>query len=134
MGLRFRARFWSFGYIMGEHRGPLRGCLLSRQFVRPKKRCEMFRFRSESVLRLLLGLLVFLSGSIASAQTVTGTISGTVKDNSGAGIAGAKVEVLNQDTGTARSLVTDVAGRYSAVLLPLGNYRVTSTHEGFQTE
>lgn len=94
----------------------------------------MMSFRSESVLRLLLGLLVFLSGSIASAQTVTGTISGTVKDSSGAGIAGAKVEVLNQDTGTARSLVTDVAGRYSAVLLPLGNYRVTSTHEGFQTE
>src|SRR5215471_1388591 len=81
-----------------------------------------------------LVVIVLLSAVSAYAQTVTGTISGTVKDSSGAAIASAKVEVLNQDTGTARSLVTDVAGRYSAVLLPLGNYRVTATHEGFQTE
>jgi hypothetical protein len=79
-------------------------------------------------------LLVALSAWIAYPQTITGTISGTVKDSSGATIAGAKVEVINQDTGGARMIDSDASGRYSALLLPLGNYRVTAAHEGFQTE
>src|SRR5258708_1110117 len=81
----------------------------------------------------IVGLLVFLSGGITLAQT-TGTISGTVKDSTGAVVPGTKVELSNEETGIIRTVETDAGGRYSALSLSLGNYRVTGTHEGFQTE
>ena len=83
------------------------------------------------VLRMV-GLLVFLSGGITLAQVTTGTISGTVKDSTGAVLPGATVVVLNEETGISRTVATDAGGRYSARSLGLGNYRVTATLEGFQ--
>jgi hypothetical protein len=67
-------------------------------------------------------------------QTVTGSISGDVKDSSGLALAGAKVEVLNTNTGVNREIQADTAGHYAALLLPLGNYKVTGSQPGFQTE
>src|SRR6266850_3698645 len=81
----------------------------------------------------LVGLLVFLSGGITWAQVTTGTISGTVKDSTGAVLPGATVVILNDETRISRTVQTDGAGRYSALALSLGNYRVTGTMEGFQT-
>jgi hypothetical protein len=81
----------------------------------------MTSFRTRLELCVLVAVLFSLFAGIAFPQTVTGTISGTVTDSSGAAIAGAKVEVVNHDTGVARTIDTDAAGRYSALLLPLGN-------------
>ena len=82
----------------------------------------------------IAGVLGLMAVSAALAQVNTGTISGTVKDSSGAVIAGAKVTLLNEDTGIARNVQSDTAGRYTASSLGLGNYRVTGTQAGFQTE
>ena len=82
----------------------------------------------------LFGLLISLSTAITFAQTITGSISGTVKDSSGAVLPNAQIQVLNQDTGVSRTLQSDAAGHYSALLLPLGNYQVTATAQGFQKE
>ena len=82
----------------------------------------------------IVGFLLILSGGIASAQVTTGTISGTVRDSSGAALPGVQIVILNEQTGISRTVQTDPAGRYSAPLLSLGNYRVTGTLEGFQTE
>ena len=79
-------------------------------------------------------LCVFLFAGIARAQVSTGTISGTVKDSSGAVLPGAHVVVLNEDTGISRTLDADENGHYSALSLSPGNYRVTVTRDGFQTE
>ncbi len=81
----------------------------------------------------IVGLLVILSGGIALAQVTTGTILGTVKDSTGAVLPEAQVIVLNEATGISRTVQTDAEGRYSALSLSLGSYRVTATHEGFQT-
>jgi hypothetical protein len=83
---------------------------------------------------LIFGLLLFLSAEISLAQVATGTISGTVKDSSGAVLPGVHVVVLNEETGISRTLETNADGRYSAQSLSLGNYRVTGTLQGFQTE
>jgi hypothetical protein len=80
----------------------------------------------------LLSLLLF--SGITGAQVSTGTISGTVNDSSGAVLPGVTVVVLNQDTGISRTVQTGADGHYSAPSLTLGNYRVTGTREGFQTE
>ena len=80
----------------------------------------------------LLYLLLF-SGTLW-AQVTTGTISGTVEDSSGAAVPGTKVVILNEETGISRTVEADATGRYSALSLSLGNYRVTASREGFQTE
>ena len=92
----------------------------------------MTSFRSRAIA--LFALLISLSAAMAFAQEVTGTISGTVKDSSGAVLPGAQVELLNQDTGIARTVQTDTSGHFTAPLLPLGNYSVTATQQGFQKE
>ena len=81
-----------------------------------------------------VGLVVFLCVRMVWAQVTTGTISGTVKDSSGAVLPGVQVVLLNEDTGISRTVQSDAAGRYSAGSLSLGNYRVTATLAGFQTQ
>ena len=78
---------------------------------------------------LLLALLTIA----ATAQNITGSIAGTVKDPSGAVVPNATVTVTNTDTGvTVRTLKTDAAGNYSAPLLPIGHYTVAIEAAGFR--
>ena len=69
----------------------------------------------------------------ANAQTFRGTILGTVTDQSGAAIAGAKVTVKNADTGLTREVTTSDDGSYAVPELPIGTYDVTVEKLGFQT-
>src|SRR6266446_6036293 len=85
-------------------------------------------------LAWLVGACLFLFAGSVLAQVTTGTISGTVKDSSGAVLPGAKIVILNEDTGVSRNIQYDSSGHYSASSLGLGNYRVTASQEGFQTQ
>jgi outer membrane receptor protein involved in Fe transport len=79
-----------------------------------------------------LGLMFALfCAPAAFAQTVTGTLQGTVSDSRGAVVAGAEVVVRNQDTGQERNLKTGSEGVYIASFLPLGRYTVTASGPGF---
>ena len=75
-------------------------------------------------------LLIVLSFG-AVAQTVTGTIKGTVADTNGAVVAGAAIKIVNVETGLQRNLTTDEEGSYLATFLPVGKYRVTANQGGF---
>lgn len=63
----------------------------------------------------------------------TSQISGTVKDASGAVIAGAQVTATQTDTQVARSAISDANGVYSLPDLPLGPYQIEVKKEGFNT-
>jgi hypothetical protein len=63
----------------------------------------------------------------------TADIVGTVTDNSGGVLAGAKVAAKNLDTGLTRAAETNSAGDYSFTLLPVGTYSVTVEIVGFKT-
>ncbi len=66
------------------------------------------------------------------AQEVSGSISGTVTDSSGAAIKGATVTITNTDRNlVVRTLTTSSAGFYTAPALPLGAYEVRITDAGF---
>ncbi len=67
------------------------------------------------------------------AQSTDGLISGTVRDSSGAIVAGAKLEILNANTGVNTRAETNGQGIYSFPALNTGRYRITATHPGFQT-
>ncbi|HEX8355211.1 MAG TPA: carboxypeptidase-like regulatory domain-containing protein, partial [Pyrinomonadaceae bacterium] len=66
-----------------------------------------------------------------SAQTVTGTLQGTVKDPDGAVLPGATVSIRNVETGQERTLNTNEDGSYFAPFLPIGRYHVTAAGRGF---
>src|SRR5262249_23999860 len=66
------------------------------------------------------------------AQSERGTISGTVKDSSGAVIPGAKVQITNRSTNTVSPSVTMDAGDYAVPSLSPGQYDVRIDKEGFK--
>ncbi|MBI2816805.1 MAG: TonB-dependent receptor [Acidobacteria bacterium] len=89
---------------------------------------------NKGLLILTLGLLsLFFSVQVAKAQVTTATISGTVRDETGAVLPAVNVTIKNLNTGIARTMVTDDRGRYNAPNLLLGNYEVQAELSGFQT-
>jgi len=83
------------------------------------------------VLALIIGLF---SAHLAWTQVSTGTISGVVRDGTGAVVPGAMVRVINIEIGIARTLSTDAQGRYTAPNLNVGNYEVQAEASGFRVE
>ncbi len=79
---------------------------------------------------MLLCLLVLLMPSLLVAQSSGGTISGTLRDESGAVVPSISVTATNLDTGASRATATNSIGAYSIPLLPAGRYRVTAELEG----
>jgi len=80
-------------------------------------------------------LIVLLAGLAlpAYAQRTTATIRGTVTDSTGAVVPGANVTARSEETGFARSTLTNSAGVYSFPELPLGTYTVEVALSGFKT-
>jgi outer membrane receptor protein involved in Fe transport len=85
-------------------------------------------FRTSIVLAFTL---VFAAAPQAYAQTVTGTLQGTVTDTSGGVVPGAMVTITHVDTGTDRAIVTNEQGTYSAPFLQIGKYRIKVELSGF---
>ncbi len=80
-----------------------------------------------------LAVIGLLAPSDASAQAVSGTILGTVKDTSGAVVPGATVTVTNTGTGfTPHAWSRDANGEYTAPSVPTGTYSVTAEITGFK--
>jgi hypothetical protein len=84
---------------------------------------------------ILAAFIGFVVGGAWAADSLTGAISGTVSDPTGAIIVGATVTLTNTDRGqNIRVLTTSSAGYYTATSLPLGAYTVKITAPGFKTE
>ena len=80
---------------------------------------------------ILAAVCVVLGGTRAAAQSATGSIEGTIVDQSGALMPGVTVTVEQLETGTTRSAVTDENGIFRLPLLPVGIYDVTAELSGF---
>lgn len=88
-------------------------------------------------LRLMSSVVVVLvTLSIGSwAQFAQrGGLAGTVFDASGAVVPGAKVTLLDVAQNQSRDITADKVGHFEFNNLVAGQYRLTATHEGFQTE
>ncbi|MGA9672433.1 MAG: TonB-dependent receptor [Terracidiphilus sp.] len=87
-------------------------------------------------LRIAFGCVLALSACVAIAhgQTVTGSITGEVTDPNGAVAAGAHVVAHNLDTGVDSYAITNATGVFRIEFLPIGNYQVVVTANGFNTE
>jgi hypothetical protein len=81
---------------------------------------------------LVLPVMV-LAYSIAQAQQLTATLSGTVTDQTEARVPGAKVVVNNEATGDTRETKADAQGFFSVTALIPGTYKVTISAKSFAT-
>src|SRR5947199_6625463 len=86
--------------------------------------------RSVSAAALGLALLGVTS---LNAQVDTGSIVGTVTDQSGAVVSGAKVTLTNLGTAVTLSTTTSTDGIYKFSPVRIGNYKLDATSQGFQT-
>lgn len=82
-----------------------------------------------------IGLLaIFLMASPLPAQTVAGTVTGTITDPSGAVMPGVTVTIRNTDTGEVRTGLTTRSGVFSIPALPPGPYVLDANVKGFEDE
>ena len=86
------------------------------------------RFRGLVVLAIIA-----LSASVAFAQITAATISGTIKDDTGAILPGADIVAKNFETGVSRSAVSNADGAFTLAGLPPGKYEVRVALPGFTT-
>ncbi|QQS42774.1 MAG: TonB-dependent receptor [Acidobacteriota bacterium] len=84
-----------------------------------------------SLFVLAAFVFMFAASASAQSQTTTGLIQGTVYDSAGAVVPGASVTVTNTETGFTRTVTSNSDGFFTAPLLPLGNYRLSATAQGF---
>ena len=84
-------------------------------------RCVMF----------VICVLVFTSLALAQTQITTGTIQGTIVDQSGAVVPGVEVVANNLNTQSASVQKTDADGRFVFLALTPGRYSITASKSGF---
>ncbi|HEX7960111.1 MAG TPA: carboxypeptidase regulatory-like domain-containing protein, partial [Terriglobales bacterium] len=101
-----------------------------RPFCRRTANCITNQIFTATMLLLTFSLLANVS---STAQTITGTVSGTVIDSSGAVLPGAAITLIDQRTGTMRRATTGTDGRFTFAALQPETYTVKIEKQGFQS-
>jgi hypothetical protein len=91
----------------------------------------MSRQLSGRPVLLLLFFTIIALGSV-KAQTITGSISGVITDSNGGVVPGATVNLVNDKTGGARTVLTNSEGRFNFAALQPGGYSMKIEQPGFQ--
>src|SRR5215813_13372952 len=82
-----------------------------------------------TVVYLITGLIS--GGAAAYGQQSYAALLGQISDQSGAGVAGAKITVTSKETGLSRTITTDGGGSYRVGLLAAGEYSIKVEASGF---
>lgn len=80
---------------------------------------------------ILAALLIMIASRTATSQTTNGTLLGTVVDQQGGVVAGAKISVTDQATGAVRTALTGTNGVFRIDELPVGLYDLAVEAPGF---
>lgn len=86
-------------------------------------------------LKLISKTLIFVIGLLLTQNLyaqATGSLSGTITDQTGALVQGATVTIKNTGTNATRTVTTNDEGRWSAQVLPVGNYTISYEKQGFK--
>src|SRR6516162_9516634 len=83
---------------------------------------------------VVITICAILAGTRSYGQSTFGSILGTVRDASGAAIAGAQVTLTNLGTSAMRTETTDESGDYAFRNIDVAVYNLTITAPGFRTQ
>ena len=81
---------------------------------------------------LLMAAFMLMIAVAASAQTTSGSVSGTITDPKGAVVPGATVTIKDAATGAERTVTTNENGAFNIPAVSVGTYSVTVTAKGFK--
>jgi hypothetical protein len=90
------------------------------------------RFAVSLFLLASLVTLTLVHSPLATGQTESASISGTITDQQGALVPDTQIQIVNTDTGTVLNTATNKAGVYTAPGLKPGHYRMLVTKQGFR--
>ena len=94
---------------------------------------RFFRLRPVKLLAAFTALLLCLAvGRHGVAQSIQGSIMGTVQDKAGAVVPGATLTLENLDEGSIRTTTTNGSGDYQFLDTKAGHYSLVTTGTGFQ--
>ena len=91
------------------------------------------RFKTTEIFATLAAITLLLSSLLFAQSTITGAISGTVTDASGAALPGATVNLKSLEQGFTQTAKTNAQGFYQFPLLQPGTYSVTVAAANFKT-
>ena len=80
----------------------------------------------------MLALALWPALPLVRAADVTGTVTGIIKDASGAVVPGAEVVLTNIGTNATHTTLSDETGQYALRALPVGVYALTAERRGFK--
>jgi hypothetical protein len=78
-------------------------------------------------------MLLLAAAAAAAAQIATGTLAGSVRDQTGAALPGVTITIRSAATGASRSATTDAQGRYRIPAVEPGDYQVRAELSNFKT-
>src|SRR5262249_7108925 len=78
-------------------------------------------------------VFLHLTASNLIGQVASGTITGTIRDSSGAVVPGASISCKSVETGVTRSALAGESGGDTFHALPVGNYDLEASLAGFKT-
>lgn len=90
--------------------------------------------RQWAAVSTILVTLMFWPARWAMAQITTGSVTGTVTDNTGAVIPGASLTLTNQSTGTSSMTTSGASGTYAFMAVKPGPYTLHVSKTGFSTQ
>src|SRR6266498_420742 len=77
-------------------------------------------------------LAIALASGSAWSQQITGNIRGTISDPTGAVVQNATVTARQVETGLSRNAISDSAGSFVILELPVGHYQLEVAAKGFR--
>jgi len=80
---------------------------------------------------LRLFIFVLFIGSCTAFAQFTSSVQGLVQDPTGAGVAKASVQLVNEATSTTQATTTDASGNFRFISLAPGAYKITAEAQGF---
>jgi hypothetical protein len=80
-----------------------------------------------------VSVVMLTVSTLSRAQTITGSVNGTVTDSSGAVVPNATITAHNVDTGVDTTTTSNNTGDYNIRFLQIGHYTVTVSDAGFST-
>lgn len=95
---------------------------------------SFYRVKGLVSVQLWTLLLFVMMHIFAYAQGGPGTIGGIITDQTGAAIQGATVKIVNSLTHLTRNVTTGSDGVFVVPFLPVGNYSVSASKQGFTSE
>ena len=76
-------------------------------------------------------ITALLLAASAHAQTITATITGTIRDPQGSALPAASITVISEEKAQKRTVTSNAEGHYSVSFLQPGNYTILATAKAF---